>query len=95
MRENKPCVRTIVRCIPSDKTGQVKDDSVEVHVARYADGMLVGDAYRDGSNVDLWFDTTPTEVARRIIDFASGIAYVTGGVLRRVSDTHFRLEPNH
>jgi cell division inhibitor SepF len=73
--------------------GDVNDDSVEGHVERYADAMLIGDAYRDGSNVDLCLDTTPTEVARRVIDFASGIAYVTGGTLRRVSDTRFRLSP--
>ena len=64
-----------------------------VHVTAFQTVQQIADAYRDGASVDIMLDATSADIGRRAVDFASGVAYGTGGRLEKVDVSHFRLSP--
>lgn len=72
--------------------------SVKVHVVspvRFADAQEVGDRFKGGQPVIVNLSQgDDRQLARRMIDFCSGVAYALSGRLDRVADQVFLLTPN-
>jgi cell division inhibitor SepF len=64
-----------------------------VHPTTFNDAQEVGDRFRQGFSVLLNLQTTESDLARRLVDFASGLAYGLGGSLQPVAEKTFLLTP--
>jgi cell division inhibitor SepF len=85
--EDRP---TIVRPITPDKTPRVH----VVAPARFADAQEIGDRLKDDQPVIVNLQVVDRELARRMIDFCSGLAYALSGSMEKVADQVFLLTPS-
>ena len=72
--------------------------SAKVHVvvpARFADAQEGGDLVRASSPVILNLQVSERDLARRMIDFCSGLTYALGGSMEKVADQVFLLTPSN
>jgi Cell division protein SepF len=53
---------------------------------------MVGDAYRDGSNVAMDLGEMPDEDAKRMVDFCAGMIFMARGSIERLHDRVFLLD---
>jgi cell division inhibitor SepF len=71
--------------------------SVKVHVVapvRFADAQEVGDRFKGGQPVIVNLSAgNDRELARRMIDFCSGVTYALSGSMDKVADQVFLLTP--
>ncbi len=71
--------------------------SVKVHVvapARFADAQEVGDRFKGGQPVIVNLSASDDpQLARRMIDFCSGVTYALSGSMDKVADQVFLLTP--
>jgi cell division inhibitor SepF len=65
-----------------------------VHPRSFNDAQEVGDKFREGFSVIMNLSTADTELSRRLIDFASGLAYGLGGAMQPVADRVFLVTPS-
>jgi cell division inhibitor SepF len=80
---------SVVRPMPSSPSARFH----LVHPTTFNDAQEVGDRFRSGFSVLLNLQTTDSDLARRIVDFASGLAYGLGGSLQPVAEKTFLLTP--
>ncbi len=59
----------------------------------FNDVQEVGDKFRDGFSVIMNLQGVDPELARRLVDFASGLAYGLGGSMQPVAEKVFLLTP--
>ncbi|MGH9102395.1 MAG: cell division protein SepF [Acidimicrobiales bacterium] len=79
-----------VRAIPAEKP--------VVHVvapARFADAQEIGDRLKALQPVIVNLQVADRELARRMIDFCSGITYALGGSMEKVAEQVFLLSPSN
>ena len=72
--------------------------SVQVHLVvprSFNDAQQIADRFKDGVPVILNIQGTDTELAKRLIDFASGLTYALDGGMQRVADKVFLLTPRN
>jgi cell division inhibitor SepF len=72
--------------------------NAKVHViapAKFADAQEVGDHYKNGQPVIVNLQAVDRELARRMIDFCSGVTYALGGSMDKVADQVFLLTPSN
>jgi cell division inhibitor SepF len=72
--------------------------SAKVHVvapAKFADAQEIGDRFRNGQPVIVNLQANDRELARRMIDFCSGVTYALAGGMERVADEVFLLTPSN
>lgn len=62
---------------------------------KFEDASTVADHLLDKRTVVLNLEDTNSEVARRLIDFLSGVAYSIDGNLKKVADHTFVITPNN
>jgi hypothetical protein len=55
--------------------------------------MNVGDEYRWRRAVEVTLEDADHELARRVLDFASGLVHVDGGAVTRMGEHRYRLTP--
>jgi len=60
---------------------------------RFEAAAEIADNLRDGRAVLMNLETTTKEVARRLIDFLSGVAYAMGGKIKKVSANTYIITP--
>ena len=68
----------------------------EIHHVRpysFAEAAGIGENYKDGVTIVLNFTATDEKQAQKLIDFASGMAFVTGGKLEKITPRVFLLIP--
>jgi len=68
----------------------------EIHHVRplsFAEAAGIGESYRDGVTIILNFSNTDEKQAQKLIDFSSGMAFVTGGKLEKITPKVFILIP--
>jgi cell division inhibitor SepF len=65
-----------------------------VHPRSFNDAQEVGDKFREGFSVIMNLSTADTDLSRRLIDFASGLAYGLGGAMQPVADRVFLVTPS-
>ncbi|MCL2483032.1 MAG: cell division protein SepF [Propionibacteriaceae bacterium] len=67
-----------------------------LHVRPYSfsEAARIGESFKDGVPVILNLSTTDEKQAQKLIDFASGMAFVTDGKLERITPRVFILIPS-
>ena len=72
--------------------------SAKVHVvapAKFSDAQEIGDRFKNGQPVIVNLQNADRELARRMIDFCSGVTYALGGSMDKVADQVFLLTPTN
>jgi cell division inhibitor SepF len=78
--------------------GRGANGDVRVHLVvpkSFNDAQQVADRFRDGIPVILNLQGTETDLAKRLIDFASGLTYALDGGMQRIADKVFMLTPRN
>jgi cell division inhibitor SepF len=66
---------------------------VEVRPTRYDQAKEVADLFKGGNSVLLNIGSADSEVARRLLDFTSGLIYGMQGTMEKVSPGVFLIKP--
>jgi cell division inhibitor SepF len=72
--------------------------TTKVHVAspsEFADAQEIADRFRTGQPVIVNLGNAYRELAHRMIDFCSGVAYALGGSMDKVADKVFLMTPSN
>jgi len=72
--------------------------SAKVHVvapAKFSDAQEIGDRFKNGQPVIVNLQSNDRELARRMIDFCSGVTYALAGSMDKVADQVFLLTPSN
>lgn len=64
-----------------------------VHPTAFNDAQEIGDKFREGTSVIMNLQATEPKLARRLVDFASGLAYGLRGSMQPVAENVFLLTP--
>jgi cell division inhibitor SepF len=64
-----------------------------VHPTSFNDAQEVGDKFREGFSVIMNLQAADRELGRRLVDFASGLAYGLGGSMQPVAENVFLVTP--
>jgi cell division inhibitor SepF len=83
-----------VRPLPS----LVEQPQVRVHLLmpkNFNDAQVIADKFKSDIPVILNLQSSETELAKRLIDFASGLTYALDGGMQRVADKVFLLTPKN
>ncbi len=64
-----------------------------VHPNAFNDAQEIGDKFREGISVIMNLQATEQKLARRLVDFASGLAYGLRGSMQPVAENVFLLTP--
>jgi cell division inhibitor SepF len=109
-RSGLPGVRTIPRddttggsVIMARPQGVVRPmitpiQNAKVHVvapAKFSDAQEIGDRFKNGQPVILNLQNADRELARRMIDFCSGVTYALGGSMEKAADNVFLVTPTN
>jgi cell division inhibitor SepF len=62
---------------------------------RFADAQEIGDRFKNGQPVIVNLQSNDRELARRMIDFCSGVTYALSGSMDKVADQVFLLTPSN
>jgi cell division inhibitor SepF len=76
----------------------VNGSGVRVHLVtprNFNDAQEIADRFKQDTPVILNLQTTDTELAKRLIDFASGLTYALDGGMQKVADKTFMLTPRN
>ena len=76
----------------------VEQPQVRVHLVmpkNFNDAQIIADKFKGDVPVILNLQTSETELAKRLIDFASGLTYALDGGMQRVADKVFLLTPKN
>ncbi len=63
--------------------------------AKFADAQEIGDRFKNGQPVIVNLQANDRELARRMIDFCSGVTYALAGSMDKVADQVFLLTPSN
>ena len=77
---------------------EVVPSSVRVHLIlprSFNDAQQIADRFKDGMPVILNLQGSDQELAKRLIDFSSGLTYALDGGMQRVADKVFLLTPRN
>jgi cell division inhibitor SepF len=66
-----------------------------VKLTGFAEARVIGERYRDGSSVILDMTGLSDSDARRVVDFAAGLAFALHGSIDKVTARVFMLLPPH
>ena len=64
-----------------------------VHPRRFDQAQEVADKFKEGQPVIMNLEGSDREVARRLIDFASGLCYGLDGSMEKVANGVYLLKP--
>lgn len=76
----------------------VQAPQVRIHTVEpksYSEAQSIADKFKAGQPVIMNLTMTDADLAKRLIDFASGLTYGLSGGLQRVSDKVFMLTPSN
>jgi cell division inhibitor SepF len=68
-------------------------EPVTVRPRRFDQAQELADKFKDGQSVILNLESTERDVARRLIDFASGVCYSLDGSMEKVATGVYLLKP--
>ena len=74
------------------------DSDVQVHLViprNFNDAQQVADQFKRSVPVILNLQTTDNELAKRLIDFTSGLTYALGGGMQKIAEKTFLLTPRN
>jgi cell division inhibitor SepF len=64
-----------------------------VQPSSFNDAQEIGDKFREGFSVIMNLQGSDTDLSRRLVDFASGLAYGLGGTMQPAADRVFLITP--
>lgn len=73
--------------------GGTSTEPVTVRPREYNDAQEVADHFKEGQPVIVNLEGAESVVARRIVDFASGMCYALNGTMERVANGVYLLKP--
>lgn len=85
-----------LRSVPAGAQVSQMAPQVKMHIVEpksYSEAKNIADKYKMGTPVIMNVSMTPPDVAKRMIDFASGLTYGLDGGLQKISDKVFMLTP--
>ncbi len=88
-------VTPLRRPAPSKHVAPSMNEIVTVRPRGFAEAASIGESYREGVPVIMDMSQMTDAEARRLIDFASGLAIGLYGRLERVTNKVFLLSPEH
>ena len=92
--EDEPSRTTPLRAVRPANGGS----GVRVHLVvpkSFNDAQQVADKFKDSIPVVLNLQSTDNDLAKRLIDFASGLTYAMDGGMQRIADKVFMLTPRN
>ena len=78
--------------------GNRGNGDVRVHLVvpkSFNDAQQIADKFKDSIPVILNLQSSDTDLAKRLIDFASGLTYALDGGMQRIADKVFMLTPRN
>jgi cell division inhibitor SepF len=84
---------TVLKPVASRTNGDVR-----VHLVvpkSFNDAQQIADKFKDSIPVILNLQSSDTDLSKRLIDFASGLAYALDGGMQRIADKVFMLTPRN
>ena len=72
---------------------QVSGEPYTVRPRRFDQAQEVADKFKEGQPVIMNLEATEREIARRLIDFASGLCYALDGSMEKVATGVYLLKP--
>ena len=89
-RETRPPRRdAVVRPIPTAPSARFH----LVSPTAFNDAQEIGDKFRENYSIVMNLQVSESDLARRLVDFASGLAYGLGGSMQPVADRVFLICP--
>jgi len=101
-RENQPATRDNLALAPQPQPAQRNVPAVEderrtqittLHPTTYNEARQIGERFRDGSPVIMNLTEMDEADAKRLVDFAAGLAFGLRGTIERVTNRVFLLSP--
>lgn len=86
--------RSVVRPLVAPQRPANKEVSVVAPI-RFSDAQEIGDLVKAGSPVIVNLQASERDLARRMIDFCSGVTYALGGSMKKAADQVFLLTPTN
>lgn len=87
---------TRLRSVPGGATRNGSDVRVHLVIPKsFNDAQQVADRFKDSIPVVLNLQGTDHDLAKRLIDFASGLTYALDGGMQRIADKVFMLTPRN
>ena len=86
------------RQLRSVGNGRANGGDIQVHLVipkSFNDAQQVADRFKDSIPVVLNLQGTDADLAKRLIDFASGLTYALDGGMQRIADKVFMLTPRN
>ncbi len=83
---------------PQPQLRSIPGGAMEPHTVRprrFDQAQEVADAFKSGTPVIMNLEGTERDVARRLIDFGSGICYALDGTMEKVATGVYLLKPPH
>jgi cell division inhibitor SepF len=83
---------------PVAGNGRASAGDLQVHLVvpkNFNDAQQVADQFKDSIPVILNLQGTDTDLAKRLIDFSSGLTYALDGGMQRIADKVFLLTPHN
>ena len=83
---------------PLEAVAPVSSSSQRVHLVMprsFNDAQSIADKFKDSVPVILNLQSADSELAKRLIDFSSGLTYALNGGMQRVADKVFLLTPRN
>lgn len=95
--EEEPSRTTPLRSVrPANGRGGAGGVRVHLVVPKsFNDAQQVADKFKDSIPVVLNLQATDNDLAKRLIDFASGLTYAMDGGMQRIADKVFMLTPRN
>jgi len=72
--------------------------NMKMHIVEpksFTEAQSIADKFKQGTPVIMNMSATPPDLAKRLLDFASGLTYGLDGGLQKVSDKVFMLTPHN
>ncbi len=100
-KDSMPSYQSSIRPLTPESSGTVrplqpaatsKPHHVEAKV--FDDAVEIGDRFLAAQPVIIDFQGVDAELSRRLIDFASGLCYATGGSMKKVGTQVYLMTPN-
>ena len=90
-------LRSVPQASPRPANGRSAGD-LRVHLVlpkSFNDAQQVADKFKDGVPVILNLQGVDNDLAKRLVDFASGLTYALDGGMQRIADKVFMLTPRN
>lgn len=85
-----------LRSVPAAAPDERPAPQVKMHIAEpksFGEAQVIADRFKQGTPVILNLTAAPPDVAKRLLDFASGLTYGLDGGLQKVAEKVFMLTP--